>query len=128
MKQFFFFAISIFAAVVAGGYLLWLVMRAFGSVIDDWREGRESKQVRAEKQAMLEKKRLENQQRLDNGCEHNFDESYGAFPPGVCCKCGNEQKKPTGHCDHLWKKIVGPVPSSTCEKCGKKHGPLSVTQ
>ena len=93
MKQLFFWGVGLAGVGAILGYLGWRVALAFYDVYDDYRAGRETDQLRAEKAAMDEKKRQQNEARLDNGCEHQFDDVYGAFPPNVCCKCGMDWRQ-----------------------------------
>lgn len=123
MKQTFLYIVIILGVIAVVGYLLWRVVEAFSSVGEDWKAGREAAELQAAKKEQEEKRRQANAQRLDNGCDHKFDEMFGVFPPGVCCKCGLEQQRPIGMCDHVWRRVDGAVPGSRCELCGKAYGP-----
>ncbi len=122
MKQTFLWIIAILGVIAILGYLGWRVIQAFASMGEDWKAGRETAEMQAQKEELEKKRGEDNAKRLDNGCEHQFDEMFGRFPPGVCRKCGLEEKRPGGICDHTWRKLDGPVPGSRCEQCGKQHG------
>jgi len=123
MKQYFLYAIAALIPMAIGGWFLWSLGRAFLTMFEDWRLGKELDELQAQSESRREQERLNNEKRLDNGCEHRFDDQVFGLPRGVCGKCGIEQQKPTGPCDHVWRLEKGAVPSSTCEVCGKKYAP-----
>ncbi|MDP6448210.1 MAG: hypothetical protein QGG36_08750 [Pirellulaceae bacterium] len=122
IKSYFLWGVGIFVILSVGGYIATRFMVALYSVFEDWQSRRDDEQLRAESESRREMLRKQNEERLDTGCDHFFDDAYGAFPPDVCCRCGLEQQKPLGGCDHQWQKIDGPLPGSHCVKCGKLHG------
>lgn len=109
-------------------YFVWLCLRDGYHFISDWRQGRKIGDVRMQREARQAALREANARRLDNGCEHQFDTLFGAFPPGVCCKCGLAKEKPAGDCDHVWRREKGLIPASRCEKCGKQYGGIAAEQ
>ncbi|MCA9165847.1 MAG: hypothetical protein R3C99_03195 [Pirellulaceae bacterium] len=129
MKEYFLFIVGgmLIGALVL--YFVWSVLRAFWSLFEDWRLYQELDEL--ERDADQRKAALERNAaaRLDNGCEHDFDDSaFGAFPDGVCRKCGLAKKRPPGFCDHVWRRKAGTEVGSICEKCGKEHSSISGVQ
>lgn len=112
------------AMAVVGGilYFFWIALRDLVRYIQEARQNREfdgMREYRLQKEAEANERRA---QRLDTGCQHVFDDQYGALPPGVCCLCGISQEKPAGECDHTWRREPGLLPASICVKCGERFG------
>lgn len=129
MKQYFLFIVCgmLIGALVL--YFLWSLLRACWSLYEDWRLGQDLDELERES----EQRRLDREQaaakRLDNGCDHDFDNSaFGAFPEGVCRKCGLANVRPPGFCDHVWRRKAGSEVGSICEKCGREHSSITDTQ
>jgi hypothetical protein len=122
MRQNLLLMLASLAGIGAILYFVWVCLRDGFHFLSDLRQSRQIGDLRAQREARQAAIREENARRLDNGCEHQFDTLFGAFPPDVCCKCGLSKEKPAGDCDHLWRRQQGLIPASHCEKCGKQHG------
>jgi hypothetical protein len=112
------------AMAVVGGilYFFWVALRDLVRYLLEARQNRQfdgMREYRLEREAVL---REEQARRLDNGCEHLFDDQFGALPPDVCCRCGIAKQKPAGDCDHTWCREPGLLPASICVKCGARFG------
>jgi hypothetical protein len=118
MREYFFLGIVIFSVLAGILYFCWSIIAA---LYHDWVLGRHVGAIRADSETQRAKRAEEARKRLDNGCEHEFGESLGGFPPNACHKCGLEKQRPTGNCDHVWRLSKEAVPCSYCEKCGKRY-------
>lgn len=118
MRQFFFMGILICGVLAGIAYFCWTIIVA---LYHDWMMGRGVKEIRADSAAQRTKRLEEATRRLDNGCDHEFGETFGGFPPNACHKCGLEQQRPQGACDHVWRIMHEATPCSRCEKCGKRY-------
>ena len=121
-KFFFYLALGLLGLLAL--YFLWLVLKAFYSIIVDFQVNRDLDQLADELAAKRRERRERERQRLNNGCDHQFDDALGALPPNVCRKCGIERDPPSGDCDHRWKVQPGIVPESVCAKCGKVYSKI----
>ena len=121
MRQYFLYAIGLLIPLAILGWFLFALGRAFVTLYEDWRMGKEWDELRADSEARRERKPLDNEKRLATGCEHDFESAVFGLPPNVCSKCGLERDKPLGQCDHVWRLGTGPIPASRCEKCGKAY-------
>jgi hypothetical protein len=123
MKQYFF--IAMLSMIPAGIVLYFLIQlgKSLLGLVSDRQLHRELDELAAHGDARRQARKEANQKRLDNGCEHQFDEAIGGFPPGVCHVCGLAKEKPNGACDHVWRAGEGGAPNSVCEKCGRQHDP-----
>jgi hypothetical protein len=122
IKQNLLLILASMAGVGAVLYFVWVCLRDSYHFVVDWRQSRKIGDLRTQRKVREAALREENARRLDNGCDHEFDTLFGAFPPDVCCRCGLSRQKPPGDCDHVWRREKGLIPASRCEKCGKKHG------
>lgn len=121
MKQIFLIGVGGSALLATLGYFLWCVLRSFHDMYEDYQLGKELAVLRKEASARQQERRAREQARLANGCQHHFDNCFGALPDEVCCRCGIARTKPSGSCDHQWKIVPGPVPGSQCTLCGRVH-------
>ena len=118
MRQLFFVGILVAGLIAGVLYVLWTIL---ASLYHDWSLGRGVDKIQEESDARRRQRRQEDEARLDNGCEHDFSEGFGGFPPDTCHRCGLQRQRPSGPCDHVWKFANEAVPCSNCEKCGKKY-------
>ena len=102
-------------------YFIFAVCRAIYTVIADAWQNRELDKLAAEYAKKRDERKAYESTRLNNGCEHDYGDSLGALPDGVCRHCGLAKKRPIGSCDHVWKILPGPIPESHCVQCGKKY-------
>ena len=118
MRQIFFMGILIVGVLAGILYFCWSII---AELYHDWVLGRHVGAIKAQSDEQRAKREEEARRRLDNGCDHEFGEALGGFPPYACHKCGLEQTRPTGGCDHVWRLSQESVPCSYCEKCGKRY-------
>ena len=118
MRQNYFLAVLVFAALAGVLYFVWLVLV---SVYRHWQLTKDVSAIKASNASRRREKEEASQKRLDNGCEHAFGESIGGLPPDTCRKCGLQRQRPRGPCDHIWELANEPVPCSYCKTCGKKY-------
>jgi len=122
MRQQFFLGLFIFLICGGVAYFCWLVLRSFYGMFAEWQSNRDLDDLEIQYQEIRQRRREKELQRLDNGCQHDYEDLLGAFPSGVCNRCGLSREKPTGQCDHVWRRVAGPIPGSRCEQCGETHG------
>jgi hypothetical protein len=118
MRQFFFLGILILGVLAGLVYFLWSIVTA---LYQDWLMGRGVREIQRESAMRRREREEQAARRLDNGCEHEFDQTLGGFPPGTCHKCGLERERPYGACDHVWRQSRDAIASSYCETCGKRY-------
>ena len=118
MRQLFFGGIVAFGVIAGIFYVLWTIV---STLYRDWDMGRDVDQIKAESEKRRRERRSKEEARLDNGCEHDFAEMFGGFPPDTCRKCGMERERPKGQCDHQWEYRTEGVPCSYCKKCGERY-------
>ena len=121
MKQYFLYAIALLIPVAILGWFLFALGKAFASLYDDWKLGKELDELQNQSPAQSRQLELGREQRLATGCAHEFDLAVFGMPANVCGKCGMEREKPAGSCDHVWRLGKGAIPNSYCERCGKVY-------
>jgi hypothetical protein len=124
MRQLFFGGIVVFGIIAGIFYVLWTIV---STLYRDWDMGRDVEQIKAESEHRRKERQAKEAARLDNGCDHEFAELFGGFPPDTCRKCGLERKRPPGQCDHQWEYRNEGVPCSYCKKCGERYVSPSIS-
>ncbi len=117
MRQYFFGGILAFGVIAGIIYVFWTII---STMYHDWVLGRDVDVIKAESEERRAQRRAEAQARLENGCDHDFTEMFGGYPPDTCRKCGLERQRPKGPCDHTWEFHPEGVPNSVCKKCSKR--------
>jgi hypothetical protein len=125
MRQLFFGGILAFGVIAGIIYVLWTIV---STLYRDWDLGRDVDQIKAESDKRRQERRAKDEARLANGCDHDFTEMLGGFPPNTCRKCGIERERPAGPCDHQWEYRNEAVPCSYCKKCGQRYVSPSISR
>lgn len=125
MRQLFFGGIVAFGVIAGIIYVLWTIV---STMYHDWVLGRDVDEIKAESEKRREERRAKEEARLANGCDHDFSELFGGFPPDTCRKCGLERSRPGGQCDHVWEYRNEAVPCSYCKGCGERYVGPSISE